>query len=311
MKYLYLFFLLIICGLNAQNHSKYPDLIFDSYYSAVNPKYDSFYGGEGNHYPIKVSLENVLNDNDSWFVSLPKGSYIIYQYTDNGIINAPNQDDIIVIENGCCKLNGKNKNPEKAKVYVSSDGVSFELLGTVDDCRKSTLDLENIKFNEIVRFVKIEGVDYKCYPEGFDLKNAYALPNANVELYTGIKNASSFFSNKKEERIMILENIYFETDSYRINQKGERDLKVVLGYLKEFSDIKIHLTGHTDSDASDEYNMNLSLKRAKAVRDYLISNGIDLSRITYDGKGETMPLKSNATAEGKAINRRVELKRLN
>ncbi|MGI9527725.1 MAG: OmpA family protein [Weeksellaceae bacterium] len=294
-----------------QIDSKYPDIIYDSHYSKLNPNFDSFYGGTSLHYPIPIDLENLLDNNDKWFVSLPKESYLIYQYTDNGIINAPNQDDIIIIENGCCRLDNQSRNPEKAKVYVSQDGMNFIYLGVVDDCGASTLDLEKISFDEIVRFIKIEGLDFKCYPEGFDLKNAYALSGANVDLYTGIKNASEFFQNKTDTRILILENIYFSNNSYRISTHGKKDLDIIVQNLIKYPEIKIQLTGHTDSNASEAYNLILSVNRAQAVQDYLLKKGINDNRIAVEGKGESEPLKPNSTKSGRAINRRVELRRLN
>jgi OOP family OmpA-OmpF porin len=66
--------------------------------------------------------------------------------------------------------------------------------------------------------------------------------------------------------------------------------------------------GHTDAVGTDQYNMRLSLRRANAVRDYLIAGGISASRIRAEGFGESQPVASNETAEGRAQNRRVELR---
>ena len=75
--------------------------------------------------------------------------------------------------------------------------------------------------------------------------------------------------------------------------------------------LKIHLTGHTDSQNTDEYNLTLSENRVKAVQEYLSDKGILKSRITIDWKGETIPIKDNVTEQGREENRRVELKILN
>ena len=64
--------------------------------------------------------------------------------------------------------------------------------------------------------------------------------------------------------------------------------------------------GHTDSTGPEEYNLGLSQRRAGAVQDYLISQGISEDRLTMEGKGETEPLVSNDTREGRAQNRRIE-----
>ena len=63
--------------------------------------------------------------------------------------------------------------------------------------------------------------------------------------------------------------------------------------------------GHTDSVGSDTYNQRLSLRRADAVKAYLVSRGLDAARLYTEGKGESMPAASNASAEGRARNRRV------
>lgn len=69
----------------------------------------------------------------------------------------------------------------------------------------------------------------------------------------------------------------------------------------------IHVIGHTDSEGTEEYNMGLSIRRAEAVRDYMVSEGIDPSIIDVSGEGEANPVASNATREGRAQNRRVDI----
>ena len=71
--------------------------------------------------------------------------------------------------------------------------------------------------------------------------------------------------------------------------------------------VDIDVIGHTDSTGDEDYNMGLSVRRAEAVRDYLVSRGIDSSIIDVSGLGETSPISSNATREGRAQNRRVEI----
>ena len=79
--------------------------------------------------------------------------------------------------------------------------------------------------------------------------------------------------------------------------------------LKRYPDIKVELDGHTDSIGTDAYNQKLSERRAQIVNDYLIAHGIDTSRITaVKGFGESQPIDTNATKEGRARNRRTEMK---
>ena len=69
----------------------------------------------------------------------------------------------------------------------------------------------------------------------------------------------------------------------------------------------VEVAGHTDSRTSDAYNQALSQRRAKVVFDYLVAHGIDASRMTWKGYGESQPIATNDTAEGRAQNRRTEL----
>jgi len=78
--------------------------------------------------------------------------------------------------------------------------------------------------------------------------------------------------------------------------------------LDKYAGANLFIDGHTDSNGSDAFNINLSQKRTDAVKFYLISKGIDDSRLTATGYGEAKPIADNKTALGRAKNRRVELK---
>ena len=85
-------------------------------------------------------------------------------------------------------------------------------------------------------------------------------------------------------------------------------LQAITAILKEYPTAKFSIEGHTDSDGKDASNLKLSQDRAAAVKNYLVANGIDASRLTSEGFGEAKPIDSNKTAKGKANNRRVEVK---
>ncbi|HAJ42986.1 MAG TPA: hypothetical protein DCM00_10065, partial [Alcanivorax sp.] len=77
------------------------------------------------------------------------------------------------------------------------------------------------------------------------------------------------------------------------------------------SDNEVEIAGHTDSKGSDEYNQALSERRAESVRDFLIDLGVDPGRLQARGYGDTRPVDSNATDEGRERNRRIEMRRIN
>ncbi|VFU12538.1 putative outer membrane lipoprotien [anaerobic digester metagenome] len=102
-------------------------------------------------------------------------------------------------------------------------------------------------------------------------------------------------------------NITFQVDSSDINANFYDVLNSVALVLKEYNKTIINITGHTDSTGSDSYNQALSERRAASVGRYLTSQGIDPMRIATAGMGESMPIASNDTPEGRQANRRVEL----
>lgn len=109
------------------------------------------------------------------------------------------------------------------------------------------------------------------------------------------------------DRIIITEQVYFETAKATIKRQSYEILDAVVEVMKENPQIeKIRVEGHTDDRGSDDYNLELSDERAASVMKYMVDNGIAQNRIESVGYGETRPIKDNATAEGRATNRRVE-----
>ncbi|MCR6720328.1 MAG: OmpA family protein [Chitinophagaceae bacterium] len=105
--------------------------------------------------------------------------------------------------------------------------------------------------------------------------------------------------------------ILFDFQSAVIKPESYGVVKDIAGVLKQFPAVKIKVLGHTSSDGDDNANMELSRKRASAVKDLLVNEfGIDASRIETEGMGETQPIADNKTKEGKAANRRVEFVKL-
>ncbi len=297
-----IYFLIILVlyklGASAQEEeSQYADILIDAGMNSRHNQTDKFYGGFDKFYPIAVKPEVVLGHN-RYFLSLPKGSYVVVSFTDNEVIDFPGKDDLFISEVGC--------SGEHANVFVSTNGIHFEFLGRVDDCEVSSLDLGSIGYKDPVRYVKIVGLDSKGGSPGFDLVSVMGLPNSNKKTYASMDTIISLEHEEVKDKKFILENIFFETNSHVLLPTSTPSLNDLAGHLKSHPDISIHISGHTDSIGTAESNLKLSNLRAKSVKDYLIEQGIDSMRITFEGKGETMPLKSNDTEEGRMKNRRVE-----
>jgi outer membrane protein OmpA-like peptidoglycan-associated protein/tetratricopeptide (TPR) repeat protein len=110
----------------------------------------------------------------------------------------------------------------------------------------------------------------------------------------------------KESEPVILKNVFFSSGSAILKVESQLELSRLKQLLDENPQMKIRINGHTDSDGSDSENLLLSDLRAKAVRDYLISKGIASNRLDSKGYGETKPIGSNDTPEGRQQNRRTE-----
>ena len=113
---------------------------------------------------------------------------------------------------------------------------------------------------------------------------------------------------KEIKQTMIeLSDALFAFDKFTLNDQSRALLDKVTEWLKDNPDLNVEIAGHTDDRGSDAYNQKLSENRAKAVYDYLTSHGISKSRLSYKGYGESQPIATNETDEGRQKNRRVEL----
>lgn len=109
------------------------------------------------------------------------------------------------------------------------------------------------------------------------------------------------------EQIVILEKVFFEVDSDVIKTESYTLLDEVSATIMANPQLgRIEVAGHTDSDGSDQYNLELSQRRVESVRNYLIGKGVDGARLVAKGYGESAPIASNKSKDGKAKNRRVE-----
>jgi outer membrane protein OmpA-like peptidoglycan-associated protein len=104
----------------------------------------------------------------------------------------------------------------------------------------------------------------------------------------------------------VLKNIQFETNAAQLQPVSLIELDKLLQLMNDNPSIKVQISGHTDNSGTDSRNNQLSLERAKAVADYLVSKGIHAKRLSWKGFGATKPLANNNTEGGRALNRRTE-----
>lgn len=111
--------------------------------------------------------------------------------------------------------------------------------------------------------------------------------------------------------VTVLKGVNFEIDRDRLRPDAKAILDTLVETLKSHPDMKVEIAGHTDSTGSQAYNLSLSDKRAAAVREYLVAQGIPSDQVSSKGYGEAQPVADNATVDGRELNRRVEWRILN
>jgi OmpA-OmpF porin, OOP family len=151
------------------------------------------------------------------------------------------------------------------------------------------IDLQ-AKFNSFILVIEAKG-NWNYYTS--NLRLAVGAPDTRKKIL--------------EQNKWVTHGILFDVNSDKIKPESYGTIKEMANVLKEYTDLKVKIVGHTDADGSDAANLDLSKKRAASVKDFLTKEfGIDESRMQTDGKGESEPIDKNDTPAGKANNRRVE-----
>jgi len=157
---------------------------------------------------------------------------------------------------------------------------------------------------------KVEGFS----PVGFKIRMYPYKDEGNycmIKSFRFAEGGKSMREQLDESGKIITHGILFDPDQYIIKGESFKTLKEIGRLLEDEPDLRLSIEGHTDSDGSEAHNSELSHNRSKAVVDYMIQNyGIDAGRLEARGWGESKPIDTNDTAEGKANNRRVELVKL-
>ena len=143
---------------------------------------------------------------------------------------------------------------------------------------------------------------YLFYSENFPLTNNVPDSTYNIDIPLEPLHPNA---------TVILKNIFFDVNRYELKSESSTELDNIVELLKENPSLKIQINGHTDNVGKPSDNLKLSNNRANAVIQYLIGKGIDATRLSSKGWGETKPLADNSNEQGRAQNRRTEMKVVN
>lgn len=206
------------------------------------------------------------------------GGEIILKFTDNVLIDVKGPD-LYVFETGPAI--------EATRVYISKNGIDWIDVGILKG-GKSDIDIsEKVSKSDVFRYVKLVDLKEDC---------GGIYPGADIDAVGAIGSIISYSLNS---------SVLFDTRKFDLKNTGE--LNELAEKLKSVNEA-FTIEGHTDNVGSDESNQVLSENRAKSVKSFLVSKGIDENQITAVGFGEKNPIASNDTEDGKQLNRRVEIK---
>ncbi len=300
--------------------------------------YDDMKGEEEGEFPLRWNLDRGVYE----VVRLGKEFWIMC--TDDGSVR-PKLKDAPLPPKYTVELEFYNNGPEYTGNYfyiywVDGEGENIgEFLVYSNDATYLSINRKTLadktlpkKLTKGVHTMRIMATtrSIKCYvdeirvanvpkvedfhPVGFRLRHRPYKDPKNPTLFRGFRFAEGGKSMREqldETGKIVTHGILFDTDSYKIKAESFKTLKEIGELLQDDPELRLSIEGHTDSDGSDEHNMTLSQNRANSVRDYLISAyNIKPERLEAKGWGESKPIDTNETAEGKANNRRVELIKL-
>ena len=187
----------------------------------------------------------------------------------------------------------KNSIAADIEITINSTGEVYTTLKSNSSTGKFLLSLPAGKNYGI----SVAADGYLFHSENFDLPkgDGFNLVNKDIEL-KNIKIGSN----------IALRNVFFNSSKWDIKSDSYAELDRLVALLSDIPDLKIEISGHTDNVGSVSFNELLSQRRADAVVNYLAGKGVDKKRLSAKGYGQSKPVDSNNTAEGKALNRRTE-----
>lgn len=184
--------------------------------------------------------------------------------------------------------------------FIANGGERFLTIGNFYPATASNFIERNGDFLLPGAYYYLDDVSLIC----LDCQTTNSLSDTNSPQSDNIINEPTYHIGST----IILHDLYFDFDKSTLLQQSYNELKHLVDLLIQYPKMKIEISGHTDNLGTAEYNQRLSENRARAVTNYLIDRGISGNRLSYVGYGKSRPIASNDTEEGRATNRRVEVR---
>ena len=245
---------------------------------------------------------------------IEKGTLLYLSIPNEGTFESHTREEVYETDNFAIK---------QIKGDLKQNRVSFEQIvvqksrqsGKIKWCRFKA----NLTYNEHTGYLEGDYVSTDCkrvigtiklYQYDFVLSLDEKATTSQLwflELQKGLEEGlNAPVIRKKERDSFVFEPVYFDYDEADLREVHFDFLNRMIKIVKGHSDLRVKVTGHTDSDGSDEYNDELSKRRAQSIIDYFVRRGLSQDRLEFDFKGEKEPVDTNATPEGKQRNRRVD-----
>jgi OOP family OmpA-OmpF porin len=191
----------------------------------------------------------------------------------------------------------------------SGDPVDGALVSAANVQKATTGKDGKFDLKEVPAGLVVTTGSHPDYVTGSEQKDLEA--GQTVEITLRLERVKDDLAERLENEGKVdLYGIYFDTDKATLKAESEGTLNQVLSLLKAKPELRIAIAGHTDSQASDVYNLDLSKRRAQSVVKWLTDKGIAANRLEAQGFGESQPVADNDSAAGRALNRRVEIRDL-
>jgi outer membrane protein OmpA-like peptidoglycan-associated protein len=274
--------------------------------------YDIFYAEkDSSEWTAPRNIGSPINDHEdqfSLFITADgqKAYYSHEETLNSGLSRSRIFEVLIPLENQLRYRSNYVKGVIRDKISQAPLSASIELVNINKNIVESLVESDSITGEYLM--VLTQGAEYALYINRTEyLFKSY---NFNYSEITDFKPIIIDIDLEKatEGSIAVLNNIFFDLDKYELKEKSTPELQKLIRFLNGNPSVRVEIGGHTDNSGSDEYNRQLSEKRALSVYSYLNKYGIDKKRLLLKGYGPDQPIASNDSEEGRQRNRRIEFR---